>query len=148
MNYSERCDVCGSWELECGSDKPVKDCACVRCLSHTNIKLQREIGQVVLEREELLQHLNMVQVSISHLLQDGDIDPEKETAITTLKNVLSETEQLQKKYRRTSKWYNCAKCEALYEDQECTCVKHTEECGWHKDWSSCSCGAFDIKEKK
>ena len=98
--------------------------------------------------KDFIDFLNMVQVSISHLLQDGDIDPEKEKVITTLKNVLSETEQLQKKYGRTSKWYNCAKCDALYEDQECTCVEHTKECGWHKDWSSCSCGAFDIKEKK
>lgn len=28
-------------------------------------------------------------------------------------------------------------------DQECTCVKHTEECGWHKDWHNCTCGAFN-----
>ena len=133
MKYSERCCECGSWELECGSDKPVKDCACVRCLSHTNKLLNKDF----------IDFLNMVQVSISHLLQDGDIDPEKETAITTLKNVLSETEELQKKYGRTSKWYNCAKCDALYEDQECTCVEHTEECGWHKDWHNCTCGAFN-----
>ena len=138
MKYSERCSECGSWELECGSDKPVKDCACVRCLSHTNKLLNKDF----------IEFLNMVQVSISHLLQDGDIDPEKQTAITTLKNILSETEQLQKKYGRTSKWYNCAKCDALYEDQECTCVEHTEECGWHKDWHNCTCGAFDIKETK
>ena len=133
MKYSERCCECGSWELECGSDKPVKDCACVRCLSHTNKLLNKDF----------IDFLNMVQVSISHLLQDGDIDPEKETVITTLKNVLDETEQLQKKYGRTSKWYNCAKCDALYEDQECTCVEHTEECGWHKDWHNCTCGAFN-----
>jgi hypothetical protein len=133
MKYSERCYECGSWELECGSDKPVKDCACVRCLSHTNQLLNKDF----------IDFLNMVQVSISHLLQDGDIDPEKETAITTLKNVLSETEELQKKYGRTSKWYNCAKCDALYEDQECTCVEHTKECGWHKDWHNCTCGAFN-----
>ena len=133
MKYSERCCECGSWELECGSDKPVKDCACVRCLSHTNKLLNKDF----------IDFLNMVQVSISHLLQDGDIDPEKETVITTLKNVLDETEQLQKKYGRTSKWYNCAKCDGLYEDQECTCVEHTEECGWHKDWHNCTCGAFN-----
>ena len=96
--------------------------------------------------KDFIDFLNMVQVSISHLLQDGDIDPEKETAITTLKNVLGETEQLQKKYGRTSKWYNCAKCDALYEDQECTCVKHTEECGWHKDWHNCTCGTFNKKD--
>ena len=98
MKYSERCCECGSWELECGSDKPVKDCACVRCLSHTNKLLQEEI------------------------------------------------KQLKNKLPTSSKWYNCAKCDALYEDQECTCVKHTEECGWHKDWHNCTCGTFNKKD--
>ena len=107
-------------------------------------ELQREIGKLVLEREELLQHLNMVQVSISHLLQDGDI-ADNEVAQTTVKNLLSETQSLQKKHKKSSKWYNCARCEALYEDQECTCLEpeHTKECGWHKDWHNCTCGAFN-----
>ena len=51
MKYSERCCECGSWELECGSDKPVKDCACVRCLSHTN-KLLREELKWYVENDE------------------------------------------------------------------------------------------------
>jgi hypothetical protein len=24
--------------------------------------------------------------------------------------------------------------------------EHPPECGWHRDWHSCSCGAFDLKE--
>lgn len=28
---------------------------------------------------------------------------------------------------KSSKWYNCAKCEALYEDQECTCNQKCSE---------------------
>ena len=51
MKYSERCSECGSWELECGSDKPVKDCACVRCLSHTNVLL-REALKWYVENDE------------------------------------------------------------------------------------------------
>ena len=50
MKYSERCCECGSWELECGSDKPVKDCGCVRCLSHTN-KLLREALKLYVEQD-------------------------------------------------------------------------------------------------
>ncbi len=26
-----RCDECGSWEAECGSEKPVIGCGCARC---------------------------------------------------------------------------------------------------------------------
>lgn len=24
--------------------------------------------------------------------------------------------------------------------------EHPPECGWHRDWHSCSCGAFDLKD--
>ena len=91
--------------------------------------------------KDFIDFLNMVQVSISHLLQDGDIDPEKETAITTLKNVLGETEQLQKKYKTCSKCGiaqtstgTCASCAFIeYEKKmrEChqygLCVSHPED---------------------
>lgn len=26
--------------------------------------------------------------------------------------------------------------------------EHPPECGWHKDWHSCNCGAFDLQEVK
>lgn len=26
--------------------------------------------------------------------------------------------------------------------------EHPPECGWHRDWHSCSCGAFDLKEEE
>ena len=57
----------------------------------------------------------------------------------------------------TSKWYNCAHCDAGYPDQECTCEEqengyrkqeHPPECKWHKDWHSCNCGLFDNKESE
>lgn len=37
---SERCDECGSWDRECGNDKPVPDCHCARCLSEQVTRLQ------------------------------------------------------------------------------------------------------------
>jgi len=38
---NNRCEECGSWDSECGSPKPILDCGCNRCLSHTN-KVLRE----------------------------------------------------------------------------------------------------------
>ena len=29
----DRCPECGSWNVECGSAKPVHDCSCARCAS-------------------------------------------------------------------------------------------------------------------
>lgn len=40
---NNRCEECGSWDSECGSPKPILDCGCNRCLSHTNGLLREEI---------------------------------------------------------------------------------------------------------
>jgi hypothetical protein len=58
-------------------------------LSDENDKLKKD-------RNELLEYLNVVQVSLSHLLQDGDI---MESGLTSAKNLLQYTEELQNKYR-------------------------------------------------
>ena len=58
-------------------------------LSDENYKLKKD-------RNELLEYLNVVQVSLSHLLQDGDI---MESGLTSAKNLLQYTEELQNKYR-------------------------------------------------
>ncbi len=74
--------------------------------------------------KDLLNFLNQVQVTISHLLQDGDI-ADNEVAQSTAKNLLSEAERLQNKY-------------SMPVTQE-----HTKDCGWHSDWHNCNCGAFN-----
>jgi hypothetical protein len=38
---NNRCEECGSWDSECGSPKPILDCGCNRCLTHTNQLLQK-----------------------------------------------------------------------------------------------------------
>lgn len=38
-----RCIECGSWEMQCSSDKPYDGCGCARCLSATNERLREEI---------------------------------------------------------------------------------------------------------
>ncbi len=99
---------------------------------------------------ELLHFLNQVQTAISHLLQDGDI-ADNETAQSTAKNLLSEAEVLQKKYKTCSKCGiaqtstgTCASCAyTQYENKNGLEQKHTKECGWHTDWHNCDCGAFN-----
>ena len=58
-----------------------------------------ENKQLVTEREELLQFLDSAQVAISHLISDGDI-ADNESAQTTAKNLLSQIEELQNKFKK------------------------------------------------
>lgn len=48
------------------------------------------------QKQELLEFINSVQVSLSHLLQDGDIT---ESGLTSAENLLQYAEQLQNKHR-------------------------------------------------
>jgi hypothetical protein len=56
---------------------------------------------------------------------------------------------------------NCAECGKefvtyhtefkMYCSVGCEFKKHEEhppECGWHRDWHNCNCGAFDLKEEE
>lgn len=46
-------------------------------------------------QKEFLHHLNMVQTTLAHLLQDGDVT---DSGLDAVNNLLFITEQLQKKY--------------------------------------------------
>jgi len=60
-------------------------------LVEENERLRKQIGQIFLEREELLEFVNVVQVSTSHLIQDGEGND-------TIKNLLSLAEEIQDKH--------------------------------------------------
>jgi len=60
-------------------------------LIEENERLRKQIGQIFLEREELLEFVNVVQVSTSHLIQDGEGND-------TIKNLLSLAEEIQDKH--------------------------------------------------
>ncbi len=60
-------------------------------LVEENERLRKQIGQIFLEREELLEFVNVVQVSTSHLIQDGEGND-------TIKNLLSLAEEIQNKH--------------------------------------------------
>lgn len=58
--------------------------------------LLEENKKMTREKQELLDFINTVQVTVSHLLQDGDIT---ESGLTSAKNLLQSVEELQNKYR-------------------------------------------------
>jgi len=60
-------------------------------LVEENERLRKQIGQIFLEREELLEFVNVVQVSTSHLIQDGE-------GSDAIKNLLSLAEEIQDKH--------------------------------------------------
>jgi len=39
-----RCNECGSWEAECGSDTPVAGCGCARCANHRANQLEQTVN--------------------------------------------------------------------------------------------------------
>ena len=61
---NNRCEECGSWDSECGSPKPILDCGCNRCLSHTNQLLQKNLKGLenfkVLPLEKKLEFLEQI----------------------------------------------------------------------------------------
>jgi hypothetical protein len=65
-------------------------------LIEENERLRKQIGQIFLEREELLEFVNVVQVSTSHLIQDGEGND-------TIKNLLSLAEEIQDKHGKRIK---------------------------------------------
>lgn len=66
-----RCEECGSWGVECGNEKPIRDCGCARCLAAVNAELieaQAMAMALVLSHEEHIAKLNVEQQGIQHLL--------------------------------------------------------------------------------
>lgn len=41
---ADRCPECGSWDAECGSNAPVVDCGCARCLRAANARLRADLA--------------------------------------------------------------------------------------------------------
>jgi hypothetical protein len=54
------------------------------------------------QKQELLEFINSVQVTLSHLLQDGDI---MESGLTSAKDLLQSAEELQNKHRGKNEKY-------------------------------------------
>ena len=54
------------------------------------------------QKQELLEFIDSVQVTLSHLLQDGDIT---ENGLNSAENLLQYTEELQEKYRSKNEKY-------------------------------------------
>lgn len=52
----ERCTECGSWGVECGSDKPVADCSCARCANAAVRRLKVSIRMRNEHRTSLIIH--------------------------------------------------------------------------------------------
>lgn len=60
------------------------------------VPIENIIKENLTLKKELIEYINFVQVAASHLIQDGEIV--STTGLESVKNILSVTEQLQKKY--------------------------------------------------
>lgn len=57
----DRCDECGSWEAQCGSDAPIKDCGCSRCLAVENKRLRKEIRELEIQKQALSELISLTE---------------------------------------------------------------------------------------
>ena len=64
--------------------------------------LLEENKKMTKEKQELLEFINSVQVTLSHLLQDGDI---MESGLTSAENLLQYAQELQSKHRSKNEKY-------------------------------------------